>query len=505
MADSNDLRAKGLPIIPVGGEKNNASLEDANVRLNFVQKLPYFMNTFGVTTWPIFMAFLSMFWTDVALIGPGVAALWLLISKLWDAVNDPIIGFLADRTQTKMGRYRPWIFSFIPASVLSVCVFTVLPGQAGTTGQAAFSLISYFLFVFVATMGEVTGMGLIAATTTDPTSRASIASFRMSGAYGANIVSGAIFMPMVMYFAMKEMVEVPEVGMVPNMAKGYFLSILIMTAIGIPFSIYYLLGTKERVTIPASKHSFKDNLFVLKGNKPFWIFFWAFLLYGVTSGLTTGRAYYWQYLVGSPTGIAVNITFWMCGMAAGAIIAGIVNQKVRNKATTAVIFYIFGGIICLVLWFMKLTPESSEGAVLAFNVVSIIQGVGVGAGTAAMYAIMPDITEYTQWKYGIRISGFVSSILNMSYQVSLAIGTASFTFMLSVLGYEPNVAQPENIQIGINLWCYFLPALFYVAPGLVMLKYKLDKKTFSDILAETAKRKDETDEEVEAAAAAIEE
>ena len=174
----------------------NASVAEASVKLTFAQKLPFASGALGCSfIFTAIMSFLTFFWTDIALIPATVASGFLMITKLWDAINDPIIGYLSDRTQTRFGRYRPWVLSCIPTAVLGVLTFTIIPGL-GQRGQMWFSLIAYFLFVLSNTCGEVPGNGLLAAVTTDPDSRISTVAFRQCGSFIGSIVVGAMLLPM---------------------------------------------------------------------------------------------------------------------------------------------------------------------------------------------------------------------------------------------------------------------------------------------------------------------
>jgi sugar (glycoside-pentoside-hexuronide) transporter len=462
------------------------SVEEANVMLTFFQRLPYFGGALGqCLIWTVIMSFLTFFWTDVVFIAPGIVSAFLLITKLWDAVNDPIIGYLSDRTQTRFGRYRPWNLAFIPIAVFGLLTFTVVPGLSAG-GQAVFSLTMYFFYVLAYTALEVPGNGLVAATTTNFRSRGQIITFRMCGSYAASVVVGSTFLPMAI--SLGGMMELPDGTPVPNLARGFFFAALVLTVIALPLGLYFFLGVKERVRIPVSKHKIRASFGALKGNFPFWLYFISFFVYGITSGTTSARMYYWTYIYGDQNLMSVNITSWIGGMAIGSIIYFFIVKKVQNKGKPAVIFFILTGICNFGLFFFLMRPDVSAGALFAFHLFTFITGTAQGIAVSAMYGVLPDITEYTQWKYNFRISGFLTSVLNCSYKWSLAIGSALFIAVIGALGYVPNELQSDTVQTAINVFLHLIPAFCHAIAGLVMIGYKLDIKKLEEMRAEIATR-----------------
>jgi GPH family glycoside/pentoside/hexuronide:cation symporter/probable glucitol transport protein GutA len=464
----------------------NVSVEEANVMLTFFQRLPYFAGALGQCfVWTVIMSFLTFFWTDIVFIAPGVVSAFLLITKLWDAVNDPIIGYLSDRTQTRFGRYRPWTLSFIPIAIFGLLTFTVIPGMS-QGAQAAFSLTMYFFYVLAYTCSEVPGNGLVAATTTNFRSRGQVITFRMCGSYASSVVIGSSFLPMAI--SLGGMLLLPDGTAVPNLAKGFFLATLILTIISLPLGLYFFLGVKERVKIPVSKHKIRASFSALKGNVPFWLFFVSFFVYGITSGTTSARMYYWTYIYGDQNLMSVNITSWIGGMAVGSILYFFIVKKVKNKGTPAVIFFILTGICNFLLYFFVMRPDVSSGALFGFHAFTFVTGTLQGIAVSAMYGVLPDITEYTQWKYNYRISGFLTSVLNCSYKWSLAIGSALFIAVIGALGYVPNEAQSETVQTAINVFLHLIPAFCHAAAGLIMIRYKIDVTKLEEMRAEIATR-----------------
>jgi sugar (glycoside-pentoside-hexuronide) transporter len=459
----------------------NESLNEADYELKPKEKMPYLYGLLGTAfIWSMTGGMLSMYWTDVLIMSPAVVALFLLVSKLWDAFNDPIIGYMADRTQTKWGRYKPWLFSFIPASITGWLCFTKLPGLSDAA-NGIFSMIMYLLYVLFYTMYEVPANGLIAAATTNPTSRGSIYAYRMSGSMVTGVVLSAITLPLIFLIGHDN---------TRMSASGCFWVALIYCIVAFPFCYIYFTGVRERVKIPVSKHKISYSFSTMKGNKPFWIFFIAFLIYGWSMASGSTRMYYWQYLAGDFGSFAPSMTMWSVGMAIGTMSYGIIVKKAKNKGRVAAFAFIGSGILHGILALFMLSPESSQTTIMAYHALTIIQGAINGLSVTAMYGVLPDITEYTQWKFNIRISGFITSLLNCSFKFGYAFGMAAFQFMLSMTGYVANSDQSPLVKTIINLNMHWLNLAVLLIAGLVMLLYKITNDEYYKMLHEIAKRDD---------------
>jgi Na+/melibiose symporter-like transporter len=228
----------------------------------------------------------------------------------------------------------------------------------------------------------------------------------------------------------------------------------------------------------------------MKGNKPFWIFFIAFLIYGWSMASGSTRMYYWQYLADNFGGFAPNMTMWGIGMAVGTISYGFIIKKAKNKGRVPAIAFIVSGILHGILALFMLSPGSSQTTILAYQALTIIQGAVNGLSVTSMYGVLPDITEYTQWKFNIRISGFITSLLNCSYKFGFAFGMAAFQLMLGMSGYVPNAPQTDLVKNIINLNMHWLNLVVLVVAGLIMLKYKISNDEYYKMLHEIAERSD---------------
>jgi Na+/melibiose symporter-like transporter len=322
---------------------------------------------------------------------------------------------------------------------------------------------------------------LVAAATTNPKSRGSIISYRMSGSTVTSIILGATTLPLIFYFG----------GTSDHMtSKGVFWVAFLSFLIAFPFGFMAFFQVRERVAIPVSKHKLSYSWRALKGNWPFWIFFVAFLIYGWSMASGTVRMYYWQYLAHNFIGMVPNQTLWGIGMAIGAVSYNFIVKGLNNKGKAPAIALASSGVANGILALFMLSAESSSTTILAYHVMTLIQSIANGVAITSMYGVMPDITEYTQWKYRIRISGFITSILNCSFKFGFAFGMAAFTAMLSLTGYVPNAENTDLVKQIINLNMHWLPCAVLIIAGLVMLRYKISNDEYYKMLHEIAERND---------------
>ncbi len=443
---------------------NNVSYDAANVVLNPWQKFCYSSGALvDNVPWGLIMSFLLFFWTDVLMIPATVCGTFLLVTKLWDAINDPIVGFLADKTNTKMGRYRPWLWAFIPMLIFTALCFLKIPG-ASLVVQCAFSFGIYFCMVFFFTAFDIPHTALMASLTLDGNSRASLATYRMFFGCGCNLVIAGAFTGMT--------------GMLGkgDVAKGYFLTTVIFCIVMVPFALLCIRGTKERVPVQSGeKVSFSEALASLKGNRPAKCLFVAFLAYGTMGGLTgAARMYYFTYYVGDLSKFSANIVAFLLGMTVGTLICNFMMRFVKNKRTTPMISWIIAAICVFAATFTR--------NMTLFNVLTFLFGAFASSGLTGLYAMVPDVTEYAQVKSGVRAGGVLFSVVNFGSKFGMAFSGAIFGWVLGSMGYVAGAAQPQSLLNVMNWSMNGMCGIVLVVAIVAMVFYNLDKKTHAELV-----------------------
>lgn len=210
------------------------------IKIPLLNKVLYNCGDIGNSfSWGFVGSFLVIFYTDVFGISAAAVSLLLLVSRIWDGINDPIVGILADRTKSRWGRYRPWIlFGMFPLGIFTVLTFWAHP-EFSSSGKLVYAYVTYFFLSFFNTVVIVPHASLISTMTQDPNERSKLAGMRMAFGFIGNTIVGILVIKMVPYFGQG------------NNVKGYLFTAFIMAfALAIPMFILDFSGTKEVVNPP---------------------------------------------------------------------------------------------------------------------------------------------------------------------------------------------------------------------------------------------------------------
>ena len=421
--------------------------------------------------------YLNFFWTDIVRIPAGIVGTFLMVSKLWDALNDPIEGIIIDRTKAKgHSRYGRWIFpAGLASNILTVLCFVTLPGEPGAL-QYIYSLGVYFIFQVGYSCVEVPHIAMISTMTTDYKQRGVLTAWRETTSGIMLTIVARTFLPLTVIFG----------GL--NLNRGYFLAALFYAVITVPF--YYICThyTQERYLPPpkaeGDKEPFFESLKCLKGNWPAISLFFAHLTWGL-SGAFRGAAgmYFWTYIGGDTLYTAINGTWRSFGGIISAIFVGIMMKYITSKRNLAIMSWVICAALYVGMYFM---PVNTDGARLAFNIVSMLQGIAGSVGRVCLFSMMPDCTEYTITKYGLRSSAFIVAIVNLAFKFGLSFGQGLFGWLLGSMNYVPGPNQPSGVILYFRLTMNIIPAVITLLGALAFLGFTLDKASHEAALRKIA-------------------
>jgi GPH family glycoside/pentoside/hexuronide:cation symporter len=462
-------------------------------KLSFKEKFSYgFGDLASVLYWQTFMLYFTYFYTDVFLIPAATAATMFLISRIWDGVNDPIMGMIADRTKTRWGKFRPYLLWLcFPFAIVGVLTFTV-PGF-GPTGKLVWAYVTFNLLMMLYTAINIPYTALLGVISPDSNERTSVSSFKFLFAFSAGIIVSATLLPMVKAFGGG------------NEARGWQLSFIVYGVAAVIFFLIAFRGTRERVQPPKTQESsVKRDLFELVTNGP-WLTLLAttitFILFvAVRSSVTV---HYFKYFIGSQTlslpflgtdtydfGALTSAynTVGQISAFIGVLMVSRIAKMVGKKRAFMLIFSI--AIVSTAANFF-LTSEQLP-LLFLFQVTGSITGGPLSVLLWAMYA---DTADYGEWKRGRRTTGLVFSASTMSQKIGWAFGAFVALTLMSKVGFEPNQAQsPESLH-GLILLFSLIPAAFGVLAAIIAFFYPLNDKRVDQIVSELQERRKAIGEE----------
>lgn len=417
---------------------------------------------------------LNYFWTDIVKLPAALVGTFLMVCKLWDAVNDPVEGLIIDRTKAKgLRRYGRWILpGGLVANTLAVLCFVTLP-QGGTL-QAVYSLAIYFLFQVSLSLVEVPHISMMSTMTNDYNERNKLASWRETCAGVTLTIISRTFLPLTVVFG------------AGNLNRGYFLAAAFFAVVTAPFYLICHLGAKERYQPPEKKagEPFLASLRCLKGNTSTWLLFGCMVSWGLGAGFGgSSGMYFWRYIAGDVNYAAINGTWGSFAGIISAILVGLIANRVNNKKKIAVIAWLISAALAATKFFIPVDPFGPGRMI--FNVVTLLQSIAGQLGRVFIWAMTPDCVEYTVAKYKMQSGALVVAVIQLGFKMSLSFGQGVFGWILGgVFHYLPGDAQPASTLLFFRTAMSFIPAIISFLGALCFAGYKIDKATLDAAVKE---------------------
>ncbi len=407
--------------------------------------------------------FLMKFYTDGALILPSLAGNALLIGKIWDAVNDPLFGWMADRTNSKIGRRRVFMFfGAIPLGISIALLWHVPPGasRAATFAWIAFTFI---LFDTLWTLTNVPYYALTSELTDDYDERSSLTTFRMVMSVPAYLVGVALTPAIVGLFA----IERSGWGFVGILYGAICAIVLIISAAGI----------KERQKIQDTKSKIKvgECLKATFTNKPFLILCGAYLITNISFALIkTLMAYFLEYQLE----MAGEISFVMGLMLICVTISLPFWKKLSEKLDKGPSYAIGMAIGALAVGVTFFLPH--ERTVLIYPIAALA-GIGFGSQWIFPWAMIADVADYDRVKTGEFRSGMYYGVWGLATKISEALAIAGVGWVLTGFGYQANVAQSAQSLFGIRLFFGPIPGIVILVTLPLLFLYPINRQKHAEI------------------------
>ncbi len=440
-------------------------------KLSLKEKIGYSVgDTASNLFFQTFIFFLLYFYTDVFGIPASAVASIFLIGRIWDAVNDPMMGMIADRTSTKMGKFRPYLlYAALPFGILGFIMF--ITPAISTHGKIIYAFITYNCMMMIYTVINVPYSALMGVISPDSQERTVVSSFRFVAAF---------FGQFIVQFAVLRLVTLFGKG---NENAGWQWAMAVMAGLSVLLWLVTFSTTKERVKpIQQKKNPLKQDLSDLFKNIP-WVLIGSATIFQLLFNVIRGGSimYYFKYFVQDQTlsllgGDRVysyqSLTSAFLLMGTLATILGAVATSVFSKRFgKSRCYYGFLGIaaVCSALFYV-LKPQD---IVLMF-VLQIVGSFAVGPASVLQWAIYTDTADFSEWKTGRRATALIMAASLFCLKLGIALAGSIQAWILSYNGFVANVAQSAKSLLGIKMLMSVYPAIAGVVAVALMVFYPLN-------------------------------
>ena len=443
-------------------------------KLSIKEKIGYGMGDAGCNIiFGAIMLFVNYFYTDIFGLAPALVGVMLLSIRVIDAITDPIMGAIADRTQSRWGRFRPWIlWMAAPFAFFSYLMFTT-PDWTYSS-KVIYAFVTYFLLSLTYTAINIPYCSLGSVITNDPKERVACQSYRFVMVGIATLILSLSLLPMVDWFGGGDK------------AKGYQMAMGVLAVLGMFMFLFCFSTVRERVrpAVPSNDDLKSDLKDVWKNDQ--WVRILLLTLCNVCPGFIRMAAtmYYVTWVMGQSTSFAtLFISLGVVGMMGGSMLAKVLTDRICKLKVffwTNIVLAIFS------CGFYFLDPHATTLIVVMYFLLNILHQIP----SPLHWSLMADVDDYGEWKTGKRITGISFSGNLFFLKLGLAIAGAMVGFLLSWYGYDAGAKEQSAESInGIVMLFTIIPGVGYLITAGVVRLLKVDTETMRRIQADLEKRR----------------
>ncbi|MGA2112837.1 MAG: MFS transporter [Anaerolineales bacterium] len=407
--------------------------------------------------------FLLKFYTDGALIVPALAGSALLIGKIWDSINDPLMGWITDRAKSPLGKRRVFmIYGAIPLGISVALVWFVPPG-IGQVLSFAWIALTFALFGSLWSMTNVPYYALTSELTDDYDERSSLTTYRMLLAVPAFLVGAALTPAIVGLFALQR--------------TGWaFIGILygIICAAALLISAAGIRERKVRTAAPGESSPFKSLGLALKNRSFVWLCLTYFVLNLSFSFIQILMAYYVQYQLLMTAQIPLVMGLLLIIVTASLPFWRWVSGKM-DKGPAYAIGMGIGALAVVITFFMPHSPTPF------IYLISVLAGFGFAGNWIFPWAMVADVADFDRLETGQQRSGMYYGVWGFATKVSQALALAATGWTLTGFGYVANAAQTLHALLGIRLFFGIVPAVLIAASLPFLFLYPITRKSHTEV------------------------
>ena len=414
-----------------------------------------------------FNIFLTYYYVDVWGILPGAIATMMFVIRLWDAVNDPLMGIIADRTRSRWGKFRPYLlWMAVPYGVFGYLIFA--NPSLGPTGKLVYAYATYNLMLMAYTAINVPYSSLLGVISPSSRTRTVASSFRFVGAFGGAFLVSTFVKPLARTLGAGDDV------------RGYQYTMAIFAAASVAMFLVCFATTKERVTPPpGQKTNVKEELRELVGNWPWVVLLFTAMFSTTFIILRSGSTlFYFKYVVGGDSapilfGFMDRATVFLSSNGAcqmlGAGCLGLVARR-ADKRSLAIVLTLITAVCYASFYFL---PKDDFGLLLGVNALG---SFCMGPTSALVWAMFADVADYGEWKYGRRSTALVYSASLFALKSGSMIAGVLLPLFLDRFGFVREAVQTPTALLGITLAFSLMPGLFAILKAAALWMYPLHQR-----------------------------
>lgn len=452
--------------------------------------------------WKIFSYYLPFFYSNIFGLSLAHAGTLVLVTKLYDAVSDPVMGLIADRTNTRWGKYRPYLLWIaIPFAVAGVLAFFT-PQTDNYTFKHVYAYVTYILMMTVYTAINVPYGAMLGVMTDDSREKSVFSSFRMFFAFIGSFIAMGSFEPL-LKLRQSILGTLPAEWTLADSTPADWT--IAVSVIGIVCAVLFILSfmmTREHVTEAemakapvrensdeTAKTSVVEDLKALVANGPWWMLLGggiAILLFNCVRG--GAAAYYFADVLGTNAifTLALFLTVGEISQLVGVVVTVPVSEKIGKKATFLLVL-VAVTVLSVIVAFL---PETPAG-MWALLVSQILICIAIGINSPLLWSMFADVADYSELKNGRASTGLIFSSSSMAQKFGAAFGSAIVLWVLMAFGYDnaKGAVQTPEALATIKALISWIPAIGSAAGIAIMLGYPLTDKKMSDIRQELSKKR----------------
>ena len=475
---------------------NAASVE----KLSIVEKVGYGLgDTASNILYQAWSFFLMIFYTDVFGIPAKVASFMFLVTRIWDMINDPLMGMIADRTNTRWGKFRPYLlWMAVPYGILA-CAMFITP-QWSQNMKVVYAYITYILATMAYTAINIPYSSLMAVITPNPKERTTLSQYRFFFAFVGMLLITTFTLPLAKFFGSNPSHPGYNEELGYSQALGYQVTMGVFGALAIILLFITFLTTRERVQPPKEqKSAFKHDIKDVARNTAWIVIFIASIFWLIHNMIRNGMvAYYFDYVNGQGSKVLWSIsvgalkldfdqtttflTIQTVGMMVGVFLSTPLKKYFDKKLTIIAVTLasvFFGGIF---YWL----PENNF---VLLSVTNFIWAILAGAMPVFLFAMFADVADFHEWKFNQRATGLVTAGIMFAIKAGVAIGGFLALYVLGQFGYIKGDPITPDIMNGIKMLFSLIPVAFLTVCGLLLFFYPVNDKLLAKIETDLQERK----------------